>query len=189
MGCDFQFGRLSPLSSGMATVRIGTYIGSGAVNGAKVTYQLHFLDKKFGWMDYKMKPPVSSAPEESWHAEGKYTVEGGTLSFEIGGLPGQGRAGQIHNFTIIAGEEGAVVLEKDGVKCQPRLTRLNRPVERAINVKSAAMTSSGRSSRRRAGSFARRVSCVTRVALRSRVPSRRCLMASAFATTAFRKSI
>eukprot|EP00971_Amphidinium_carterae_P339399 6477188-Amphidinium_carterae.1 len=49
-------------------------------------------------MDYRSEPPEAGARIESWHSDGRYTLDvednKEVMKFQIDGLPGQGRAGR-----------------------------------------------------------------------------------------------
>jgi len=83
-------------------VLLGTYIGRGAVNGCDCNYTLRLNDKNLFWIDYKLQPPVKTAPpDEQFHADGRFDIEGDKLKATFGGLPGQRRQGQVWEFDVV----------------------------------------------------------------------------------------
>lgn len=84
-------------------------------------------------MDYKCELDHST---ESWHSEGSFVVQpqdgGEVLKYTIGGLPGQGRAGQVYEFVVEDGVDGAKVLVRDGVRCQPQADTFAQRAEKKI---------------------------------------------------------
>eukprot|EP00929_Paragymnodinium_shiwhaense_P062404 TRINITY_DN3115_c0_g1_i1.p1 TRINITY_DN3115_c0_g1~~TRINITY_DN3115_c0_g1_i1.p1 ORF type:complete len:559 (+),score=147.34 TRINITY_DN3115_c0_g1_i1:64-1740(+) len=104
------------------TVPLGTYIGNGTgEDDAEVHYTLKLNEKRIFWLDYRSVTPLKT---ESWHSDGTFAFikdkDTPIVSCEIGGLPGQARVGQLYNFVIKAGVEGAKVLERQGVHLQPQ---------------------------------------------------------------------
>jgi len=87
---------------------VGTYSGSGYDHGCAVSITLTILEKKLAWMDFRSDPPEAGARPDQWHSEGRYTIETKgdkqILCYEIGGLPGQGRTGQVYNFEVVCME-------------------------------------------------------------------------------------
>lgn len=82
-------------------VPLGTYIGHGSVNGCDAHYTLKLNEKKLFWLDYKSQPPAPTAPAEQWHADGRFDVAGDKVKATFGGLPGQGRQGQVWEFDVV----------------------------------------------------------------------------------------
>jgi len=106
---------------GRPTVPLGVYIGSGTdTEGAEVTCTVRLMEKNSCWMDYKS---ATVRDKVGFHSEGSFTVkddgDARLLRYEIGGLAGLGRAGQVYEFSIENGEkESAKTLVRNGVRCK-----------------------------------------------------------------------
>jgi len=109
-----------------AQIALGTYIGSGEnETGDECSITLKLSEKKMAWLDYKA---VSKAKTDQYHADGAFVyADGGgagghgSLRFTYGGLPGQGRAGEVLNMSVQNIIEGnGKVITYQGVHLQPQ---------------------------------------------------------------------
>lgn len=104
----------------MSHIALGTYSGRALQDdGSNLSYSVHIMERKQCWLDYLKVPPVKTAQKEQFHADAAYVIEGkeGSEVFKItiGGLPGQGRAGQVWDFELVR-DVGIVTLKRDGVE-------------------------------------------------------------------------
>jgi hypothetical protein len=97
-----QIRKNDPDAKPLDGILLGTYIGQGSVNGSDCQYTLRLNNKNVFWLDYKRQPPVKSAPpDEQFHADGRFDIEGDKIKATFGGLPGQLRQGQIWEFDVV----------------------------------------------------------------------------------------
>mmetsp|Transcript_10869 Transcript_10869/g.24675 ORF Transcript_10869/g.24675 Transcript_10869/m.24675 type:complete len:415 (+) Transcript_10869:114-1358(+) len=87
---------------------VGIYSGHGYDHGSSIQYTLTLLLHNKAWMDYRSEPPEAGARIESWHSDGRYTLDvednKEVMKFQIDGLPGQGRAGKVYTFAVVSME-------------------------------------------------------------------------------------